>query len=147
MQLTTTKQLAKHLLAPCGDNKTLSLLALKSSCPINSKADPDDGAQSAEEQENLGQGDTPSPIFVFFAISFHLSMCMCVSVVDGFQSPPPRHPSPSQFLFNVTGLAHMTLSGGVGTARARAASPAGALELDLQDKNTRERARNLRQAR
>lgn len=49
-----------------------------------------------------------------------------------FSATPPR--SPFLFLFNVTGLAHMTLSSYVGTARARAASPAGALELDLQDK-------------
>lgn len=55
-----------------------------------------------------------------------------MSVVDGFCTPPPR--SPFLFLFNVTGLAHMTLSSSVGTARARAALPAGALELDLQDK-------------
>lgn len=142
VRLTTTKQLAKHLLAPCGENKTLSLLPLKSSCPINSTVDPDNGAESTERYKETKKRRNLHP----FATSFHLNMCVCVSVVDGFQSPPPLHPSPSQFLFNVTGLAHMTLSGGVGTARARAASPAGALELDLQDKNTHthKRARNLR---
>lgn len=61
-----------------------------------------------------------------------------MSVVD---SSPPR--SPFLFLFNVTGLAHMTLSSSVGTARARAASPAGALELDLQDKKKKQPSRSL----
>lgn len=56
-------------------------------------------------------------------------------------APPPR--SPFLFLFNVTGLAHMTLSSSVGTARARAASPAGALELDLQDKKKKKPSRGL----
>lgn len=62
------------------------------------------------------------------ATQFCLTVCACLWLIV----PPPR--SPFLFLFNVTGLAHMTLSSSVGTARARAASPAGALELDLQDK-------------
>lgn len=63
------------------------------------------------------------------ATHFCVTVCACLWLIV---SAPPR--SPFLFLFNVTGLAHMTLSSSVGTARARAASPAGALELDLQDK-------------
>lgn len=54
--------------------------------------------------------------------------------VNDYFSPATHPPSPFLFLFNVTGLAHMTLSSSFGTARARAASPVGALELELQDK-------------
>lgn len=60
---------------------------------------------------------------------------MCA--VDGIRPP-------FLFLFNVTGLAHMTLSSRVGMVRVRAASPAGALELDLQDKKKKKKpSRNL----
>lgn len=51
--------------------------------------------------------------------------------------PPSR--SPFLFLFNVTGLAHMTLSSSVGTTRTRAALPTGALELDLQVKKKKKK--------
>lgn len=69
-----------------------------------------------------------------FSLQLH-SVVVCMSVVDGFLTPPSSlHSSPFLFLFNVTGLAHMTLSVSVGTARVRAVLPAGALELDLQDK-------------
>lgn len=70
-------------------------------------------------------------------------VCVCVRLWLMASAPlPPPLPSPFLFLFNVTGLAHMTLSDSVGTARARVASPAGALELDLQDKKIKRGEKN-----
>lgn len=64
-------------------------------------------------QESLTESKV---IFFLLAIQF----CTAVRVytyVCGWWVLPPQLPLPSLFLFNVTGLAHMTLSSSTGTAR------------------------------
>lgn len=88
--LATTKQLAKHLLALCRENKTLSLLPLKSSCPHKIHCRPRHQHRKSQERlKRVNKGYFFTPLTTQVTCD-----CVCLSVEDGFCTRPPLLPAP-----------------------------------------------------